>query len=57
MYITALIEGLVWSVLWIIYAYVIVTKYPWQMMHDYPEDIQKAARAIRIICITLKAFG
>ena len=43
MYITALIEGLAWSVLWIIYVYVIVTKYPWQMMHDYPEDIQKAA--------------
>jgi hypothetical protein len=43
MCITALIEGMVWSVLWIIYVYVIVTKYPWQMMHDYPEDIQKAA--------------
>ncbi|MCR5227513.1 MAG: hypothetical protein K6E27_09905 [Eubacterium sp.] len=39
----ALIEGLIWSVLWIIYVYVIVTKFPWQMMHDYPEDIQKAA--------------
>jgi membrane associated rhomboid family serine protease len=22
---------------------VIVTRYPWQMLHDYPEDIQKAA--------------
>ena len=43
MYMTALIEGLAWSVLWIIYVYIIVTKYPWQMMHDYPEDIQKAA--------------
>ena len=40
---TALIEGLIWSVLWIIYVYVIVTRFPWQMMHDYPEDIQKAA--------------
>ena len=39
----ALIEGFIWSVLWIIYVYVIVTKFPWQMMHDYPEDIQKAA--------------
>ena len=44
MCITAIIEGFIWSVLWIIYVYVIVTKYPWQMMHDYPEDIQKAAR-------------
>jgi hypothetical protein len=43
MYMTALIEGLAWSVLWIIYVYIIVTKYPWQMMHDYPKDIQKAA--------------
>ncbi len=43
MYATAFIEGLIWSVLWIIYVYVIVTKYPWQMLHDYPEDIQKAS--------------
>ena len=43
MVITALIEGLIWSVLWIIYVYVFVTKYPWEMMHDYPEDIQKAS--------------
>ncbi|MCR5604223.1 MAG: hypothetical protein K6G27_11060 [Lachnospiraceae bacterium] len=39
----AFVEGLIWSVLWIIYVYVIVTKYPWQMLHDYPEDIQKAS--------------
>ncbi len=43
MYVTAFIEGLIWSVLWIIYVYVIVTKYPWQMLHDYPEDIQRAS--------------
>lgn len=43
MYATAFIEGLIWSVLWLIYVYVIVTKYPWQMLHDYPEDIQKAS--------------
>ena len=39
----AFVEGMFWSVLWIIYVYVIVTRYPWQMLHDYPEDIQKAA--------------
>ena len=39
----AFVEGLFWSVLWIIYVYVIVTKYPWQMLHDYPQDIQEAA--------------
>ena len=38
-----MIEGIIWSVLWVIYVYVIVTKYPWQMLHDYPEDIQKAS--------------
>lgn len=43
MYVTAFIEGLLWSILWIIYVYVIVMKYPWQMLHDYPEDIQKAS--------------
>lgn len=40
---TALIEGAMWSVLWIIYVYVIVTRFPWKMLHDYPEDIKKAA--------------
>ena len=40
---TAFIEGAIWSVLWIIYVYVIVKFFPWQMLHDYPDDIQKAA--------------
>ena len=40
---TALIEGLIWSVLWIIYVYIIVTKFPWMMLHDYPKDIQEAS--------------
>ena len=40
---TAAIEGLIWSVLWMIYVYIIVKKFPWEMMHDYPEDIQKAS--------------
>ena len=39
----ALAEGLIWSVLWIIYVYILVTKFPWEMLHDYPEDIQKAS--------------
>lgn len=39
----ALIEGLIWSVLWIIYVYILVTRFPWEMLHDYPEDIQKAS--------------
>ena len=43
MILTALTEGLIWSVLWIIYVYVIVKCFPWQMLHDYPEDIQKVA--------------
>ena len=40
---TALIEGVIWSVLWIIYVYIIVVRFPWEMLHDYPEDIQKAS--------------
>ncbi len=43
MILTAFLEGLVWSVLWIIYVYVIVTRFPWKMMHDYPKDIQEAS--------------
>ncbi|MCR5376694.1 MAG: hypothetical protein K6E71_08100 [Lachnospiraceae bacterium] len=43
MYLDAVIKGLIWSVLWIGYVYVIVTKYPWQMLHEYPKDIQKAS--------------
>jgi hypothetical protein len=37
-------EGIIWSVLWIIYVYVIVDKFPWEMLHDYPKDIQKASK-------------
>ena len=40
---TALIEGVAWSLLWIIYVYIIVVRFPWEMLHDYPEDIQKAS--------------
>lgn len=43
MIVTAFIEGLIWSALWIIYVYIIVRCFPWQLLHDYPEDIQEAA--------------
>lgn len=43
MILTAFLKGLVWSALWIIYVYVIVTRFPWKMMHDYPKDIQEAS--------------
>ena len=43
MILTAIIEGLIWSVLWMIYVYILVKMFPWEMLHDYPEDIQKAS--------------
>ena len=43
MILAALIGGLVWSLLWIIYVYIIVKHFPWQMLHDYPKDIQQAS--------------
>ena len=39
----AIIYGLIWSLVWIIYVYIIVKKFPWEMLHDYPKDIQEAA--------------
>ena len=30
----ALIEGLIWSVLWMIYVYILVSRFPWEMLHD-----------------------
>lgn len=39
----AIVYGLIWSLLWIVYVYVIVKFFPWQMIHDYPKDIQKAS--------------
>ena len=39
----ACIYGLLWSVLWIIYVYIIVKVFPWEMLHDYPKDIQEAS--------------
>ncbi|MDO5095717.1 MAG: hypothetical protein Q4D65_04080 [Peptostreptococcaceae bacterium] len=38
----AIIEGLVWSVLWMITVMVVVQKFPWLIEHDYPEDVRKS---------------
>ncbi len=43
MILTAIIEGLIWSALWMIYVYILVKMFPWEMLHDYPEDIQNAS--------------
>ncbi|OUM67564.1 hypothetical protein PIROE2DRAFT_4968 [Piromyces sp. E2] len=42
--IQALYDGLIWSVLWMVYVYMILKCFPWEMLHDYPEDIQKASK-------------
>ena len=43
MIMTAFAEGLIWSVLWILYVYLIMRYFPWMMLHDYPEDVRKAS--------------
>lgn len=40
---TALYLGLIWSGLWIAYLYVIMKYFPWEMLHDYPEDVRRAS--------------
>ena len=40
---TALAEGLLWSGLWMAYLYMIMKFFPWEMLHDYPEDVRKAS--------------
>lgn len=40
----ALAAGLVWSLLWMIYIYIIVVKFPHEMLHDYPDDIRQASK-------------
>jgi len=35
--------GLIWSVMWSIYVFLILKYYPFSMLHDYPKDIQTAA--------------
>ena len=39
----ALFLGLIWSGLWIAYLYVIMKCFPWEMLHDYPEDVRRAS--------------
>ncbi len=43
MMLQALIYGLIWSVMWSIYVFLILKFYPFSMLHDYPKDIQAAA--------------
>ena len=43
---TALIEGVIWSVLWMIYVYIIVVRFPWQMLHDYTTILSLAIAGI-----------
>ena len=40
---TALLLGLIWSGLWMAFLYVIMKYFPWEMLHDYPEDVRKAS--------------
>ena len=40
----ALIGGLIWSVMWSVYVFLILKCYPFSMLHDYPKDIQAAAQ-------------
>ncbi len=40
---TALFSGLIWSGLWMAYLYVIMKCFPWEMLHDYPEDVRRAS--------------
>lgn len=37
----ALICGLIWSVFWIAYVYMLLKCFPWEMVHEYPEDIKE----------------
>jgi hypothetical protein len=39
----ALAFGLIWSVIWSVYVFLILRYYPFSMLHDYPKDIQVAA--------------
>ncbi|NMM61878.1 hypothetical protein HBE96_04080 [Clostridium sp. P21] len=40
----ALLEGLIWSILWIALLIPMFFHFPWLLVHDYPEDARKAAR-------------
>ena len=43
MMLQALGYGLIWSVMWSVYVFLILKFYPFSMLHDYPKDIQAAA--------------
>ena len=38
----ALIFGIIWSVLWMGYVYMILKCFPWEMVHEYPDDVKDA---------------
>lgn len=37
----ALVCGLIWSALWIAYVYMLLKCFPWEMVHEYPQDIKE----------------
>ncbi len=37
----AFINGLIWSLLWILYVYMLLKCFPWEMVHEYPKDIKE----------------
>lgn len=41
---TALRDGLLWSVLWIVLLLAMFFRYPWLLVHDYPPDARAACR-------------
>ena len=42
--ISALCEGMAWSVLWIVILLAMFFRYPWLLVHDYPPDARAACR-------------
>lgn len=41
---SSVLEGLVWSALWIMMLMCLFYRYPWLLVHDYPPDARAAAR-------------
>lgn len=39
----AFIAGLIWSLMWILFVWMILMFFPWELLHDYPKDIQAAS--------------
>lgn len=39
-----LLEGLAWSVLWILILLIMFFRYPWLLVHDYPADARAACQ-------------